>query len=303
MPEALVRGVHLNYEALGHSGPWIALTPGSRRPYNELINLARDIAGSGYRVLLHDRRNCGASDVAFDDSASEHEIWADDLHALGQKLDILPMYIGGSSAGARLAILFAIRHPTALRGLLLWRVTGGKEAVDHLAENYYGQFIKIAQRGGMAAVCASEHFDECIAARPSNRERLMNVDVQYFIQVMTYWRGRFLESASLPVVGATEADLRSIDAPVCVIAGNDVIHTPATARKIAGLVRNGELHDDVVSRRADNDLLKEWDRNEWQQQEKRMAQIFAAFLQRCQAERSSGSAAGGAARRARQEHR
>ena len=138
----------------------------------------------------------------------------------------------------------------------------------------------------MAAVCASEHFGECIAARPLNRERLMKVDVQHFVQVMTYWRGQSLEAASLPVVGATEADLRSIDAPVCVIAGNDVIHTPSTARKIAGLVRNGELHDDVVSRRADNDLLKEWDRNEWQQQEKRMAQIFAAFLQRGQAERS-----------------
>ena len=233
MPEVLVRGVRINYETIGSSGPWIALTPGSRRPYEELIDLSKAIARSGYRVLLHDRRNCGASEVAFDGSASEHEIWADDLYALGQELGALPMYVGGSSAGARLAILYAIRHSDGLRGLLLWRLTGGQEAVDRLAENYYGQFIKMAAEEGMAAVAGSEHFRECIRARPANAERLLRTDVQHFIETMTYWRQCFLQSASLPIVGATEADLHSIRAPACLIAGNDVIHTPATARKAA----------------------------------------------------------------------
>src|SRR5450759_1177054 len=135
---AIIRGVHINYEVIGNSGPWIALTPGSRRPYGELVGLSKAIAAAGYRVLLHDRRNCGASGVAFDGSGSEHEVWADDLYELGKQLNALPLVVGGSSAGARLAILFAIRHPDALRGLLLWRVTGGQEAVDRLAENYYG---------------------------------------------------------------------------------------------------------------------------------------------------------------------
>ena len=280
MPEAVVRGIHINYEIIGNSGAWIALTPGSRRSYGELVDLSKAIAANGYRVLLHDRRNCGASDVAFDGSGSEHEVWADDLHELGRQLNALPMVVGGSSAGARLAILFAIRHPGGLRGLLLWRVTGGQEAVDRLAEMYYGQFIKIVRAGGMQAVCASEHFGECIKARPSNRERLLATDPEQFIKIMTFWRERFLESATLPIVGATEADLRAIKAPACIIAGNDVIHTPATARKAAGLIPNSELHDDVVAKRSDDDLLKEWDRKEWRDAEPRMAQIFSAFLKR-----------------------
>ena len=282
MPEAVVRGVHINYEVIGASGPWIALTPGSRRSYGELLGLSKAIAAAGYRVLLHDRRNCGASDVAFDGAGSEHEVWADDLHELGKQLGALPLVVGGSSAGARLAILFAIRHPDALRGLLLWRVTGGQEAVDRLAENYYGQFIKIAGAGGMPAVCASEHFSECIKARPSNRERLLTTDVGQFIQVMTTWRERFLQSASLPIVGASEADLNAIKAPACLIAGNDVIHTPATARKAAKLIPNSELHDDVVEKRSDDRLLKEWDRKEWRDAEPRIAQIFSAFLKRAE---------------------
>jgi pimeloyl-ACP methyl ester carboxylesterase len=280
MAEALVRGIHITYEVIGKSGSWIALTPGSRRAYHELVGLAKDIASRGYRVLLHDRRNCGASDVAFDGSASEHEVWADDLFALGQQLNALPMHVGGSSAGARLALLFAIRRPGAVRGLLLWRVTGGREAVDRLAEEYYGQYVKMAREGGMQAICNSEHFRACIAARPANRERLMSLDPEQFIRVMTYWRERFLESASLPIVGATEDDLRSIPAAACVIAGNDVIHTPATARKVTGLIRSSELHDDVVERRSDDNLLKDWDRDEWKKAEGRLAQIFTEFLRK-----------------------
>ena len=280
MAEAIVRGVHLNFEVIGEVGPWIALTPGSRRSYAELRGLAGALASSGYRVLLHDRRNCGASDVAFDGSGSEHEVWADDLHELGRQLDSLPLFVGGSSAGARLAILFALRHPKALRGLLLWRLTGGQHAVDRLAENYYGKFIKIALAGGMQAVCESEHFAECVKARPGNRERILRIDPDEFIKVMTYWRECFLQSATLPIVGATEAQLRGIVSPVCLIAGNDVVHTPATARKAAGLIPNSELHDDVVEERSDDNLREDWDPKEWRDQEPRMVEIFSKFLKR-----------------------
>lgn len=283
MPEALVRGVHINYDIIGDKGPFIALTPGSRRPYGELVDLSKAIAANGYRVLLHDRRNCGASDVAFDGSGSEHEIWADDLHQLGKQLGALPMYVGGSSAGARLAILYAMRHPDGLRGLLLWRVTGGQEAVDKLSENYYGQYIKLAREGSMQAVADSEHFAESIKARASNKQRLLDQNVDLFVDVMTKWRAKFLESAKLPIVGASEADLNAIKAPACLIAGNDVIHTPATARKAARLIPNSELHEDVVERRSDDNLLKEWDRQEWRNAEPKIARIFAAFLKRVEA--------------------
>ena len=280
MPEATVRGVTLNYEIVGAIGPMIALTPGSRRAYGELLPLAKRLSAGGYRVLLHDRRNCGASDVAFDASGSEHDIWADDLAELCSQLRSTPIFVGGSSAGARLALLYVLRHPEKARGLMLWRVTGGRHAVDRLAQNYYGQFIEIARNGGMKAVCKSEHFSACIAARPSNRERLMQTDPQRFIEVMQAWREHFLQSATLPIVGATEEQLRAIRVPTCLIAGNDVIHTPVTARKMASLVAGSELHDDVVEKRADDNLLHDWNQQEWRDAEGRIAAIFTAFLQR-----------------------
>ena len=280
MPQALVRGVVLNYEVFGTSGPFIALTPGSRRSYAELVDLSQQFAKKGYRVLLHDRRNCGASDVVFDGSSSEYEVWADDLVELARQLDALPLYVGGSSAGARLAMLFALRHTKSTRGLLLWRVTGGQHAANELAENYYGAFIKLAQNGGMEAVAASEHFADCIKARPSNRERLLSLPVEPFIKVMEMWREHFIRAANMPMIGATEEQLRALNIPVCVIAGNDMIHTPVTSRKLASLVPNCELHDDVVRKFDDANLLKDWDRKEWKDVEPHMLDIFSNFLKK-----------------------
>ena len=201
MSEATIRGVLINYEIIGSQGPWIALTPGSRRNYSEFVPLAHRLAQSKLRVLLHDRRNCGASEVAIEAIGSENEIWADDLFALARHVGADSIYAGGASAGARLAILYGLRHPNALSGLLLWRVTGGAFAAETLAETYYGMYMKIAARGGMAAVCESDHFRACIQARPQNRERLIAMDPAHFIAIITDWRDDFLRSAKRPVVG------------------------------------------------------------------------------------------------------
>jgi pimeloyl-ACP methyl ester carboxylesterase len=291
MPEAFVRGVRINYDVIGKSGSWIALTPGSRRAFAELVPMAGRFAEQGFRVLLHDRRNCGASEVGIEALGSEHEIWADDLYALCGQLGALPIYAGGSSAGARLALLFALRHPGAVKGLLLWRVTGGSLAAEELAETYYGSFVEMAKSGGMEAVCRSEHFAECIRARPSNRERLMRMDTAEFIEIMGMWRRKFLEAANMPVIGATEAQLRSMTVPVCLIAGNDRIHSPATARKVKSLIANSELHEDVVEKRASDDLLPEWDRKEWSEKEGIMARIFVDFIRRAEASQLNSAVA------------
>ncbi len=285
MPEADIQGTHINYEIIGDGGPLVALTPGSRRSFDELVDLSKAVAARGYRVLLHDRRNCGKSDAVFGGSESEFALWADDLHALANYVGEEKLYAGGSSSGARLAILLAIRHPEALSGLLLWRVTGGRHAVDRLSRNYYGQYIALAKEGGMEAVAGSEHFAELIAARPSNREYILGMGVDVFIEAMEIWREAFLKSASLPIVGATEEQLNGISCPACLVAGNDVVHTPETARKTASLLPNSELHEGVVRILPEDQLLQDWDVQEWRDAEPRLAGIFAAFLKKAESDR------------------
>ena len=184
---------------------------------------------------IHDRRNCGASDVSFDGSKSEYEVWADDLHALLKQLGMLPAIIGGTSSGARLSLLLALRYPQDVRALVLWRITGGEFAIKRLTEKYYDQYIRLAEQGGMAAVCGEEHFAERIRERPGNRERLMALDPKDFVATLRAWREPFAASTDLPLIGTTEADLRSITIPTCIIPGDDLTHGSVHAATAARL--------------------------------------------------------------------
>ena len=185
MPYINVRGVAIRYEVIGDRGPWVALSPGGRSGYTEFVSLAEKIAVGGFRVLLHDRRNCGASDVSFDDSQGEDDHRVDDLHELLSRLNALPAFIGGSSSGCRMSLLYYLRHREAVLGLLLLRVTGGAFPAARLPENYYGQFIRAAEEGGMPAVCATDHWRDCIEARPANASALMSISPDRFISAMS----------------------------------------------------------------------------------------------------------------------
>src|SRR5688572_18257471 len=278
MPLATVRGAAINYVVVGEQGPWVSLSPGGRRPLEAVRPLGARIAPAGFRVLLHDRRNCGASDVIIDGKESEYDIWADDLHALMSGLGALPAHIGGASSGCRMSILFALRHPQSVRSLLLWRVTGGRVAAEHLAHQYYTDYIEIARRGGMAAVCDSEHFRERIAARPENRERLMAMDTPRFIAVMSHWREYFIAGADQPVIGASEAELRSIRVPACIVPGNDRIHARRAGENVARLIPSSEVHD-IMPAGPDVDDIPFAD---WEQREGELAAVFLDFLERAE---------------------
>lgn len=281
MPIADIRGAKINYEVLAGGDEWVVLTPGGRGDLERVRTLGQRIAESGYSVLLHDRRNCGASDVVIDGDGSEQEIWADDLYELLRRLDALPVVAGGGSAGCRLSLLLALRHPDAVRALLLWWVTGGQVAADRLGYNYYGQFIEAAESGGMAAVCESDFFGERIAQNPANRERLMAMEPARFIDVMASWREFFTRGADLPVIGASEEQLRSIDVPTCIIPGNDAVHPFAVGENLHRLLDHGELHDirGALPPAAPDQLTAEQQLRLQDERQQQMAGIFVQFLQ------------------------
>lgn len=277
MPVEEINGARINYEVLGESGPWVVLTPGGRGAKEAVKPLGKAIAGAGYRVVLHDRRNCGASDVVIDGEESEQEIWADDLYELLSRLGALPVYAGGGSAGCRLSLLLTMRHAGSARGLLLWWVTGGAAAAERLGYNYYGQFIDAAQRGGMPAVCDSAFFKERIEANPDNKDRLMSMDPTRFQRVMSRWRDFFTQGAELPVIGGTEAQLKAIKVPACIVPGNDDVHPRKVGEGLHEILPSSELHyirsdaeQAALSSREPAEVLAET--------RERLGKIFIPFL-------------------------
>ena len=104
-----IRDANIHYRVLGERGPWLALITGGRRGFTEFVPLAEKISAHGVRVLLHDRRNTGASDVVIDGADGEEEIWTDDLYELlGRRGPVAPMY------GVTEAQLGSIRVPAVV---------------------------------------------------------------------------------------------------------------------------------------------------------------------------------------------
>ena len=94
----------------------------------------------------------------------------------------------------------------------------------------------------MAAVCATEQYQERIKANPKNRARLMAMDPKKYIAVMSRWRDEFSKGGDLTLMGISEAELRSIKVPTVVIPGNDKTHASANGRTAAKLIPGARLH-------------------------------------------------------------
>ena len=274
MPLIHIRDINIHYRIAGERGPWLALITGGRRGFNEFVPLAEKIAAHGVRVLLHDRRNTGASDVVIDGTDGEEEIWTDDLYELLGKLGARPAVVGGASSGARTSIITYLRHPDAVRALFLMRLTGGEFAAGRLPEMYYGQFIRAAREGGMAAVCSTEQYQERIAANPGNRERLMRMDPKRYIEVMSRWLDIFTRGPVSPMYGVTQAQLGSIRVPTVVIPGNDKTHSMPCGRAIQRLIPGSRL---VELPLQDQDVpLVPF--TEWARHEETIARVCAEFI-------------------------
>jgi len=273
MPVAHIRGVDINYEIHGDHGPFVVLQPGGRRAGAALRSLAGKIAEAGHRVVIYDRRNCGASGIVITGTA-ENDEWTADLHELLARIDALPAFVGGSSSGCRVAMGLALRHPEDVRGLLLWRVTGGPYATERLTNQYYSSHIEAAERGGMEAVCELDHWQEVINTNPRARGSLLAIHPRDFIATMNEWRRSFLAGAEHPVIGVSPAQLRSIHVPVCVCPGNDPVHPREPGLAAHRLMPNDEHHQVVTDDHPDLDVaFADWDKKEGL-----LAAIFIDFL-------------------------
>ena len=241
MPFATIRSVQIFYETFGDHGPWLALNAGGRNSHAEMAPLAKQIAQHGFRVLVHDRRNTGASQMLFEGTDGEEEIWADDLYELMSSLGALPAFFAGSSAGARLSMLMRRRHPEAVKGLLLMRITGGDFAAGRLPTMYYLQFTQAAEANGMEGVCNTAPYQERLALNPSNRDYLMSLDPKDYIAQQQFWLSKLLQGPRSPVMGMENSELEQFNLPVLVVPGNDKTHASANGIAAHQLISGSEL--------------------------------------------------------------
>ena len=241
-----ISGIGIEYELYGERGaPAAVITPGGRYPKDTpgVPQLAQALAAAGWRVLLWDRPNCGASDVSFD-GESESSLHARVLTQLIRKLELGRVAVLGGSAGSRVSLIAAARDPEIVSHLVIWWISGGPISLAQLAAYYCGDSAMAAARGGMAAVAALPGWAEQIALNPKNREIILAQNPETFVEKMQQWAAAYGYSDSSPVPGVKAEDfMRLAKIPVLVFRSgqSDVSHTRRTSEWVHQLIPHSSL--------------------------------------------------------------
>lgn len=264
-----VNGLSIGYEVIGDGSRTAIITPGGRFPKETpgVRDLAEQLAQHDYKTVIWDRPNCGESDVCFD-AESESILNADTLAGLVKALDLAPALVIGGSAGSRVSLLAALRHPDIVRKLAVLWITGDAIGLAGLVGVYCGSLQTPAKIGGMEAVIEVPEIAELIRRNPANRERILSLDVEEFCATMQRWGATFLPEPGSPVPGLKPADYQAIQMPVLVFRSgqSDPHHPRYTSEQVHELLPNSTLAEppwgdrEWIDRMLDpeNGLFKSW---------------------------------------------
>mmetsp|Transcript_4140 Transcript_4140/g.7964 ORF Transcript_4140/g.7964 Transcript_4140/m.7964 type:complete len:310 (+) Transcript_4140:248-1177(+) len=209
-------GVGIPFELFGKEGsPAAVLIPGGKLGMDAERDRAKDLARRGYRTLIYDRRNTCTADCGYGDG-SKHEIQmqVEDMLALLRYLKLAPAVLIGESSGARLCILFALDHPSAVTSLVLFNLTGGTRAAELLSHWYHHQYVELAEKGGMEAVCDTMWAESMIQHNPDVRMQLLQTPLRVFLKVQQDTGDLLLNTGEYPTLGVSGEMLYKLNCPV-----------------------------------------------------------------------------------------
>lgn len=246
MPRAEINGTGLVYELIGEGDKAITITPGGRfsKDTPGVRELATELAGHGYKVLIWDRPNCGESDFWLEGECETFQN-ADALAGLIRQLGLAPALVYGASGGSREALLTAIRHPDCVAGVVCQWLSGGGIGIATLPNAYNASPAIAAAIGGMAAVCELPELQEQLTRNPGNRDRLLALDPEWFIQRMRDWADWFFTAPGQPISCTREGDLEGIKVPALILRSgkSDFHHTRETSERVAAMIPGARLQE------------------------------------------------------------
>ena len=248
-----VNGLGIEYEVIGTGDP-VVLTPGGRfsKDTPGVHELAEALARDRKQVLIWDRPNCGGSDVSFD-GESESILNADTLAGLLRALDMAPALVVGGSAGSRVSLLTAARHPNVVSKLFILWISGGPLGLASLAVHYCSASATAANTGGMEAVASLPEWAEVLRRNPGNRGRILSQDRERFIETMQRWAASFFPLPGSPVPDMTVENFRSLRVPTMVLRSgkSDLSHTRKASEEVQALIPGSTI------------VEPPWPDNEW----------------------------------------
>ncbi|MEU1982929.1 alpha/beta hydrolase [Nocardia sp. NPDC019395] len=246
MPAVTVNGGKVVYEILGSSGDLIVLTPGGRygKDIPGLRPLGEALVAGGYRVLLWDRPNCGASDVQFYGQTESH-MRAETLHGLLTELGEGPVILAGGSGGARDSMLTTMLYPELVTHLVLWNIVGGVYGTFNLGAYYVLPSLQTVRGLGTEGLPRMREWKELIAENPDNEQRLRSLDSDEFIKLSLRWLNAYVPKPGQTIPGVDDEMFERIQVPTLIIRGGagDMDHPKRTSLEVHCLIDGSTLID------------------------------------------------------------
>lgn len=247
MARITIDGVEIAYELIGaEDGPAVAITPGGRFPKDDpgVRELGEALAAGGRRALIWDRPNCGESDCFFD-ADNESEMHGEMLIKLIKALELGPTALAAGSAGSRVSLIAASRHPETVSKLAIWWISGGSLSLMLLGTHYCGESFMLASQGGMPAVADAAGWKQQVTRNPRNRDIILKQDKDQFIKTMDRWASFYIPSDKTPVPGMTPEDFARLTMPVLIFRNgvSDVSHPRVTSDWVKQLVPHAKMID------------------------------------------------------------
>jgi esterase len=233
----LINGVGLHVEEHGSGAPILCIhgAGGSALGWSEAVQA---LAGLG-RVIAYDRRGCARSERPEPyprTSVAEH---ADDAAALLGALAAAPAIVVGRSYGATVATDLALRHPGAVRALVLLEGDAPRELAPAAArwiDALAGRLRAVAREAGPGAV--GEALIDAVAGKgawaslPDELRRILRGNGPAILAELA---GEWWPEADA-------AALAAIEQPALLVAAGD---SPSALREptevLAGLLPNARL--------------------------------------------------------------
>ncbi|MEV0047490.1 alpha/beta hydrolase [Nocardia rhamnosiphila] len=246
MPAVTVNGGKVVYEILGATGDLLVLTPGGRysKDIPGLRPLAEALVAGGYRVLLWDRPNCGASDIQFFGQTESH-MRAETLAGLLAELDTGPVILAGGSGGARDSMLTTMLYPDLVTDLVLWNIVGGVYGTFNLGAYYVLPSLQAVRGLGVEGLLRMREWRERIAENPDNEQRLRSLDPGEFVKLSLRWLNAYVPKPGQTIPGVDDEMFEQIRVPTLIIRGgaHDLDHPKRTSLEVSCLIEGSTLID------------------------------------------------------------
>jgi pimeloyl-ACP methyl ester carboxylesterase len=213
---ASINGLDIYYEDHGSDGVPLVLLHGGGSTIQTTFGRILPMLAAARRVIAFDQQGHGRT--ADSDQPFSFESSADDAVELLRHLDIEKADFLGFSNGGTIALHAAVRHAAVVRKLI---VASGNATRDGMFSGFF-EMMQTARLDDMPAPLREAYLES--APQP---------DLQKFFEKS---RRRMIEFKDIPA-----DDLRSISAPVLLIAGDQDVTRPEHLVEMFRLLPNGRL--------------------------------------------------------------